>query len=104
MKVFISHATTDTDLAKRIIDGLKASGFQVWDPSEVLPGDNWGAKLGEALEDSDAMVVLLTPNSLKSPNVTSEVGFALGNRNYKGRIIPVLAAPPNQLPREELPW
>lgn len=104
MKVFISYAAADMALAKQIGAGLKASGLQVWDPSDVFPGENWGTKLGEALESADAMVVLLTPNSVEAPNVTMEVGFALGNKEYKGRIVPVLAAPPEELPRETVPW
>ena len=72
MKVFISYAPVDAELARRVADVLKAAGFQVWDNSQVLPGDNWGAKLAEALQDSEAMVVLLTPNSLRSPNIQFE--------------------------------
>jgi hypothetical protein len=107
MKVFISHSDADADLAKRVADTLKRSGFQVWDAgdnSQVLPGDNWGEKLAQALEESSAMVILLTPNSVKSPHVTHELSFALGNTNYKGRVIPVLAAPPEQLPMDQIPW
>jgi hypothetical protein len=107
MKVFISHSDADADLARSVADTIRKSGFQVWDAwdtSQVLPGDNWGEKLAQALEESSAMVVLLTPDSVKSPNVTSELGFALGNRNYKGRVIPVLAATPEQLPMNQIPW
>ena len=104
MKVFISYASVDSELARRVADVLRASGFQVWDNSQILPGDNWGAKLAEALQDSEAMVVLLTPNSLRSPNIQFEVGYALGNKDYKDRVIPVIAAPPDQLPNEDIPW
>ncbi len=104
MKVFISYAPVDAELARRVADVLRASGFQVWDNSQILPGDNWGAKLAEALQDSEAMVVLLTPNSLRSPNIQFEVGYALGNRDYKDRVVPVIAAPPDQLPNEDIPW
>lgn len=104
MKVFISSSVLDADLAHHISAGLKALGFQVWDPTDLFPGDNWGLKLGEALEESDAMVVLLTPHSLRSTNVTSEVSFALGNQRYNGRVISVLAAPAEQLPYKAIPW
>ena len=50
------------------------------------------------------MVVLLTPNSLHSPNLSYEVGYALGQADYKGRVIPVIAAPPEQLSKEDIPW
>ncbi len=103
-KVFISHASADADLARRVADVLKASGFQAWEDSQVLPGDNWGEKLAESLRESDAMVVLLTPHSLHSPNINYEVGYALGNEDYKGRLIPVVAGPPEQFPVEDIPW
>jgi hypothetical protein len=104
MQVFISHAATDAKLAKRIADVLREAGLQVWDDTQILPGDNWGAKLAEALQESDAMVVLLTPNSVGSPNLNYEVGYALGKSDYKGRLIPVIAAPLGQLPKEDIPW
>ncbi|MGH8559589.1 MAG: toll/interleukin-1 receptor domain-containing protein [Methylococcales bacterium] len=104
MQVFISHASTDAQLAKRIANVLRESGLKVWDDAQILPGDNWGAKLADALQESDAMVVLLTPNSVGSPNLSYEVGYALGNSNYKGRLIPVIVAPPGQLLKEDIPW
>ena len=104
MKVFISHASTDAKLAKRVAHVLREAGFKVWDETQILPGDNWGTQLAEALQESEAMVVLLTPNSLHSPNLSHEVGYALGKEGYKGRVIPVLAAPPEQLPKEDIPW
>ncbi|MGH8499530.1 MAG: toll/interleukin-1 receptor domain-containing protein, partial [Methylococcales bacterium] len=94
MQVFISHASTDAQLAKRIANVLRESGLKVWDDAQILPGDNWGAKLADALQESDAMVVLLTPNSVGSPNLSYEVGYALGKLDYKGRLIPVIVAPP----------
>ena len=104
MKVFISHASTDAKLAKRVAHVLREAGFKVWDDTQILPGDNWGTQLAEALQESEAMVVLLTPNSLHSPNLSHELGYALGNEGYKGRVIPVLTASPEQLPKEDIPW
>lgn len=101
--MFISHALADHDLARRIAGQLRASGLQVWDDSEVLPGDNWAQKVAQVLEDSNAMVVLLTPNALQSPHVASEIGYALGKKDYKGRVVTVLAAPPEELPRDKIP-
>ena len=49
MKVFISRASTDAKLAKRVADVLKEAGFEVWDDTQILPGENWGEKLAEAL-------------------------------------------------------
>jgi hypothetical protein len=104
MKVFISHASEDRDLARRVRASLRAAGLQVRDEPEVLPGDNWGERLAQVLQDSDAMVILLTPNSLQAPNVSYELAYALGKQEFKGRVVPVLAAPPEQLPRDRIPW
>lgn len=104
MKVFISHASADADLARQLASTLESSGFDVWDDSQILPGDNWGAKVAEALQEADAMVVLLTPESVRSPNVTREISFALGQSSYKGRVFSVIAAPPSDLPSEDIPW
>ncbi|NET38067.1 MAG: toll/interleukin-1 receptor domain-containing protein [Cyanothece sp. SIO1E1] len=104
MKVFISHASTDTKLAKRIADTLREAGFQVWDYTQILPGENWAESLSKALQNSDAMIVLLTPNSVRSSNIGHDVGYALGQKDYKDRLIPVIAAPDNTLSPTEIPW
>jgi hypothetical protein len=104
MNVFISYSGADAALANRIRETLRISGFHVWDGQQVLPGENWHAQAAEALERSDAMVVLLSPNSLRSPNISHEIGFALGSKQYKGRVVSVLTATPDQFPAEGLPW
>lgn len=104
MKVFISHAFTDTKLALRVADTLRKAGFQVWDDTQIMPGENWAKSLGKALDESDAMIVLLTPSSVRSSNIAYEVGYALGKQEYKGRLIPVIAAPSEQFAPGEIPW
>jgi hypothetical protein len=104
MQVFISHAARDADLAARIAVQLRGCGLEVWDESRILPGDNWGLKLAEALQTSEAMVVLLTKESAHSPNISHEVGYALGNTEYRGRVVSVVAAPPRDPSETEVPW
>ncbi|MEH2247114.1 toll/interleukin-1 receptor domain-containing protein [Nostoc sp.] len=106
MKVFISHSSKDTKLVKQIVDALRNADFQVWNDTQIFPGDNWAQLIANELRESDAMVVLLTPNSVDSPYINAEVGYALGEQGYKGRVIPVLAAPSEQLSQLELkiPW
>lgn len=105
MKVFISYAHADRALAQKVAAGLKESGFDVWERfSEFFPGENWADKTAQALRESEAMVVLLTPDSLSSPYVMSEVNYALGSKTYKGRLIPVVVGSPDRLPTEQLPW
>ena len=59
-------------------------------------------KVAEALDESQAMVILLTPQALVSDGVRREIEYALGKVNYtKERVIPVVVGP---LSDEALPW
>lgn len=91
MNIFLSYASDDRDYAQSLYSYLVAAGFNVEDPLEKhFPGDNVGKQIGSALEKSDAMVVVVTPEAQKSPFVNSEIQFALGSSRYKNRLIPVL--------------
>lgn len=105
MQVFISysHASRDNPLAKRVAEVLKSAGFEVWDDSQILPGENWHEKTAKALQDSEAMVVLLTPDSLQTGNIAYETGYALGQKDYKGRVVSLATTPPEQI-RNRIPW
>lgn len=105
MKVFISHSHTDAPLAARVSAALEKSGLEVWDPDrEILPGDNWAGEVGRALEESQAMIVLLTPAAVDSPHVGREIEYALGSKNYTNRLIPVIVGSPDELPSKRVPW
>ena len=105
MKVFLSHAHADAPLAGRVRKALAESGFELWDPQrDILPGDNWASEVAHALEESDAMVVLLTPAAARSPYVKREIEYALGAKNYSNRLIPVVVGNRERLPADEIPW
>ena len=101
MNVFISHSDKDSALAYKLSDGLNQFGFSVWDERAIFPGDNYADIIGKALKNSQAMVVLLTPDGLSSQNVQSEINYALAEQAYSGRLIPVLA---NSVSIEQIPW
>ncbi len=105
MKVFLSYAHNDGFLAKKIASALENEGLSVWNAErEILPGDNFAEKISEALKASDAMVVLLTPESLKSKWIQWEIEYALGNKSYNRRVIPVLVGSEENLSLESIPW
>lgn len=90
MQIYLSHAHEDREEAVRLAAELRDLGFRVWVASEeILPGDNWGRELGRALEESDAMVVLLSPWAAKSQWVEYEIQYALTNIRFENRVIPV---------------
>ncbi len=99
MQVFLSYAAKDSEIARDLASRLTKNGLEVWLAEDhVYPGDNAHLKIGEALEDSDAMVVLLSPDAVKSPQVLNEIGFALGARQFKNKLVPVLVRPTNRVP------
>lgn len=105
MKVFISFCYNDEPLARRVIDALKKSGLDVWDPDqEILLGDNWAEKVAKGLKESDSMVVLLTPGALKSNMVHREISYALGEKHFNGRLIPVFIGSPKNFQENSIPW
>ncbi len=106
MKVFISYDYySDILLAQKVTHALEQSGLEVWDAGrEILPGDNWAKKIAEALEESDAMVVLLTPEALRSEVVRWEIEYALGEKSFNRRLIPVLVGVPEDFEPGSIPW
>ncbi|MFW6162148.1 MAG: toll/interleukin-1 receptor domain-containing protein [Planctomycetota bacterium] len=98
MKVFLSYSAADKDLATDLISRLRAEGFEVGQDEEVGPGDNWALAIGKALEESDAMIVLLSPDAAKSEWVEREIEYALTSPRYKNRLLPVLVKPTRRIP------
>lgn len=99
MNVFLSYSQRDKKWASALGSGLRASGFEVRDPeNDILPGENWHLQLGKALERSEAMVVLLSPDSVASKSVLSEIEYALSSSRFRGRLIPVLVRPTADVP------
>ena len=42
MKVFLSHALKDVELARQLAKRLQRAGFTVWMPEQQIePGENW---------------------------------------------------------------
>lgn len=72
--VFISYAHEDRGLATKFADSLREQGCSPWlDIWNLRPGDDWKDEIQEALGRSKSIVVLLTPNSVRSPWVNREL-------------------------------
>lgn len=91
VKVFLSYAEPDRQWAGEVARHLADAKLTVEDPArDLLPGDNWANKFSQALEKSDAVVVLLSPDSTQSTRIRHEIQYALGSPQFKDRLIPVL--------------
>ena len=99
MKVFISHAAKDRALANELATQLASAGVDVRNPYEdIVPGENWALKVGQALEESDMMVILMTPDARESESLQYEINYALSSLKYKGRLLSVLVGPAVDVP------
>jgi hypothetical protein len=79
--VFVSHAGTDTWIAKRIAEMIEANGGKTFlDEAHIDAGEDFEERILLALDDADELLVLLTPWSLKRPYVWAELGAAWSKR------------------------
>jgi hypothetical protein len=77
----------DAQLASRLARVLSDLGQDVWvDTLAILPGDDWRDVLNDALGKSDVVIALLTPNSVGSKWMLSELGAARAYQRIRGDI------------------
>lgn len=91
--VFLSYSNKDKDLASIFINKLKDFDIKVFvDVLDLKVGDNWSEVLNNGLRNSDAVVILITKNSISSDNVSSELYASLGYMQERGkpRILPII--------------
>ncbi len=73
MDAFISHASQDTALAKRLENELEARGLEVWvDTSELGLGVLLGPELQRSIRDSRALILLWSEPAAASRWVNTE--------------------------------
>lgn len=86
--VFISHVEEDASIALQIAQGLEQAGYSTWYyERDSLPGVSYLLQTRQAVEQSRAVVVIMSRNSLGSRQVTNEVVRAHESGKY---FIPVL--------------
>lgn len=62
--VFLSYASQDAEPARRIAEGLRQGGIEVWfDQSELRGGDVWDAKIREQIRDCGLFVPLISAHT-----------------------------------------
>ncbi|MFT5468710.1 MAG: hypothetical protein ACI8UO_003822, partial [Verrucomicrobiales bacterium] len=90
MNIFISHASLDKAIARRIADVLETEGQKVFFDQKSIPtGAVLSREIKRALKQSDLAIILLTKNVERSKFVEAEVSAILRNENER-RVIPIL--------------
>ena len=64
-KVFLSYRSVDRQRVLIVAEALRAAGIDAWlDTWEILPGDNFVARINQGLDECDCGVVFLSNESL----------------------------------------
>src|SRR5215467_12588482 len=74
-KVFISYSRANSEFAYRLRADLEASGFPTWIETARLGaegGQEWLRVIQDAVDSSQALVVVVTPTSVQSKYVHME--------------------------------
>jgi tetratricopeptide (TPR) repeat protein len=96
MKIFLSYASEQSELAKEIALALQAEDHTVFfDRSALLPSETYNAEIREAIENSQLVVFLITPQSVTKGRYTlTELEFT--ERKWPkpwGHVLPVMVMP-----------
>jgi cell division protein FtsZ len=76
--VFISYSSRDKPVADAVCAHLERDGVRCWmAPRDILPGQEYGAALVEAIESSKLIALVLSRNSASSPQVLREIERAV---------------------------
>jgi formylglycine-generating enzyme required for sulfatase activity len=92
MKIFLSHASEDKELADQIHLALVGVGHKVFFDRESLPpGGDYYARIHSAVKSSDLFVFLISPHSVAPGRYTlTELKYARDRWPHpKGRVLPV---------------
>ena len=101
LKVFISYSRKDSAaFADELVAGLEYGGFAPFlDRHDIVAGEEWEARLGGLIEQSDTVVFIVSPEAIKSDRCVWEVDKTLA---LSKRLLPVIhiAVPDNLIPEK----
>lgn len=76
----ISYSHIDQKYANMIVAILEQNGVKCWiDYRDATPGENYAGSIVRAIKKADCVVVVLSCNSLGSPQVLNEINSAVNN-------------------------
>ncbi len=85
--LFISSSHKDRAWVSEFVATLRKEGLHPWSADELAPGDTWQDSIEKALRDSKTLIMVISPDILKSEWVFFELGAAIAG---KKRIIPII--------------
>jgi chromosome segregation ATPase len=87
-QIFISYIEEEESIAKEIACALEEAGYSVWYyERDSYPGTAYLYQVNRAIERCQVVLALISPESVKSPQVEDEINWA---RERRKRFVPVL--------------
>jgi formylglycine-generating enzyme required for sulfatase activity len=86
LKVFLCHSSHDKLAVREIYTRLQSEGWiNPWlDEEKLFPGQDWDLEIEKAVEETDAVLVFLSDNSVnKEGYIQKELRFVLNMADYK---------------------
>jgi WD40 repeat protein len=89
LDAFISYARQhDLEFVDWLSGALRQRGKQIWlDRSNIEPGADWRARVAKGIEQANAFVFVISPDSARSEECANELEIAVGGHK---RIVPVV--------------
>lgn len=85
--IFISYASGDRTQAAQLAEVLMSIGYSVWWDRDLLTGDDYRLVVAREMDAASAVIALLTPHSVNSRYIVSELYQA----RQSNKLIPVRA-------------
>lgn len=83
--VFVSYARSDKARVAPLVAAIEAQGWSVWWDPEIMPGQEFDSRIAAELDIATAVLVVWTPDSVKSRWVRGEAREAA----ERGILVPV---------------
>ncbi|MCJ7433302.1 MAG: TIR domain-containing protein [Anaerolineales bacterium] len=86
--IFISYSRKDFDFAQKIVTALAANNLDTWIDWKSIPkGEDWEQEIYRGIEEADAFLFLISPDSVASEMCNKEIAHAVKNGK---RILPIV--------------
>lgn len=90
-RIFFSYSRTDSEFCLDLARDLEQAGHDAWvDQRDIEAGTPWDAAVEQALQEASTVIVVLSPDSVASPNVLAEASYAIDEEDL---VIPILHRP-----------
>jgi len=91
LRIFLSYVAADRGSARKLRNLLsRRPNLHIFTPEMLSAGEDWVSRLRDEISQCDIFIVLLSPDSVSSPSVLSELGAAWALDKL---IIPVITHP-----------